>query len=129
VALKLSTTIRTSALAFVSTFNAGTMKIMAGTRPGDTTGAETTILATVALQSPAFTVSNGVATLNNPAAVNASATGSATWFRMIGANSNDRIDGLVTALGGGGDLELNTTTLVTGVSVDITGGTLTMPAG
>ena len=37
-------------------------------------------------------------------------------------------DGQVTATGGGGDLQLNTTSIVTGATVTITGnGTITMP--
>lgn len=126
MALKLSSNVRTQALGFTTLFNGGTMKIFSGSRPADTSGAETGVLATVALANPAFTVTGGIATLSDPAVVAASATGTASWFRLIGTVTTNRVDGSITAVGGGGDLELNTTSLVSGVALDITGGTITM---
>jgi hypothetical protein len=38
------------------------------------------------------------------------------------------MDGSVTATGAGGDLQLATTAISVGLTVDITGGTVTMPA-
>jgi hypothetical protein len=35
----------------------------------------------------------------------------------------------VSATGAGGDLELATTSITAGLTVDITGGTVTMPSG
>jgi len=109
----------------------GTVQIRSGTRPATANDAATgTLLATVTLADPAYgTAAAGVATLTDPAAVSGVADGAATWFRMFDSTPATVLDGSVTATGGGGDLTLNTTTISTGVSVDITGGSITMPAG
>lgn len=110
---------------------AGTLKIYSGTRPANPGAAITgTLLATVTLIDPAFGNSaTGAATLSDPAAVTAVATGTATHFRAADSNGNAVMDGKVTATGGGGDLELATTSITSGLSVDITGGTITTPVG
>ena len=108
---------------------AGTIQIRSGTRPAtaDTT-ATGTLLATVTLANPAFgSASSGVATLSDPSAVTAVATGTATWFRGLSGGAAAVFDGDVTATGGGGDLTLASTSITSGQSVDITGGTVTMP--
>ena len=54
------------------------------------------------------------------------------WFAYFAPYSMERHHDLVTsvsATGGGGDLELNTTSLVSGVAVSITSYTYTQPAG
>jgi hypothetical protein len=56
------------------------------------------------------------------------ATGTAGWFRITDNSGDTVMDGSVTATGGGGELELNTTSITTGVTVEITAGTLTTPA-
>lgn len=106
---------------------AGTIQIRSGTRPAtaDTT-ATGTLLATVTLIDPAFgSASNGVATMTDPASVTGVAAGTATWFRGLDSNALTVLDGDVSATGGGGDLQLNTTTISVGLTVDITGGTIT----
>jgi len=110
---------------------AGTIQIRSGTRPATANAAATgTLLATVTLIDPAFgTAAAGVAALTDPPAVSGVADGTATWFRMLDSTPATVLDGSVTATGGGGDLTLNTTTISTGLSVDVTGGSLTMPAG
>jgi hypothetical protein len=109
---------------------AGTIQIRSGTRPATpNTTATGTLLATVTLVDPAFgAASAGVATLADPASVNAVATGTASWFRALDSSSNAVMDGDVTATGGGGDLTLGTTSITSGLAVDITGGTITVPA-
>lgn len=136
MSLTLSTTARNAMCdALVDLLDAGTgagtIQIRSGTRPANpNTAATGTLLATVTLIDPAFGGSaTGVATLADPAAVTAAASGTATWFRALDSNSNAVMDGRVTATGGGGDLELATTSLTSGLSVDITGGTVTMPVG
>jgi hypothetical protein len=108
---------------------AGTIQIRSGTRPATANDAATgTLLATVTLADPAFgAAANGVATLTDPAPVTAAAAGTATWFRALDSTGATVMDGSVTATGGGGDLTLATTALTVGLSVDITGGTVTMP--
>lgn len=109
----------------------GTIEIRSGTRPAGAGDAATgTLLATVTLLNPAFgAASGGVATLNDPAAVAGVAAGTASWFRAKNGAAATVFDGSVSVTGGGGDLQLATTTISVGLSVDITGGTVTMPAG
>lgn len=110
---------------------AGTIAIRSGTRPALPTDTATgTLLATVTCADPAFgAASNGVATITDPAGVAAVATGTASWFRAFDSDGNAKFDGSVTATGGGGDLTLATTSITSGLTVDITGGTITVPAG
>lgn len=129
--LTLSATIR-SALADVigDALDGGSIQIRSGSRPaGPGSTATGTLLATVVLESPAFTESGGVLTLVDPDAVTAAADGTATWCRFLNASSAAVMDGKVTGTGGGGDLTLATTTITSGLSVDVTGGTITQPAG
>lgn len=108
---------------------AGTLQIRTGSQPTTANDAATgTLLATVTLIDPAFgSASNGVATLTDPGAVTAVATGTAGWFRGLDSTGATVVDGSVTATAGGGDIELATTSITSGLSVDITGGTITMP--
>lgn len=110
---------------------AGTIEIRSGSRPASANDAATgTLLATVTLIDPAFgAASNGVATLSDPVAVTGAAAGTATWFRALDSTGATVMDGSVTATAGGGDLTLATTTISVGLTVDITGGTVTVPAG
>lgn len=110
---------------------AGTIAIRSGTRPADpATTATGTLLATVTCIDPAFgAASSGAATIADPVAVTAVATATASWFRAFDSNGAACFDGSVTATGGGGDLTLASTAIASGMSVDITGGTITMPQG
>lgn len=110
---------------------AGTVQIRSGSRPASANSAATgTLLATVTLADPAYGSSaSGVATLTDPVSVTAVADGTATWFRVLDSNPATCWDGSVTATGGGGDMTLATTTITTGLAVDITGGSFTQPSG
>lgn len=110
---------------------AGSLQIRSGSRPASANDAATgTLLATVTLQNPAFDASaSGTKIVNDPGPVTGSADGTATWARFLDSDGNTCFDGSVTATGGGGDVELNTTTISTGVNFDITGGSVTMPPG
>lgn len=110
---------------------AGTIKIYTGSQPADADDAETgTLLATIPCSDPAFgSASAGSASANAIAPVAASATGTAGWFRAEDSTGANVLDGNITATGGGGNMELNSTSLVSGVDVDITTWTVTMPAG
>lgn len=110
---------------------AGTLQIRSGTRPASpATAATGTLLATVTLIRPAFgSWSAGSAAVADPAAVLAVATGTATWCRVLDSAATPVLDGDVTTTGSGGDLQLSSTSLATGQSLDITGGSLTMPQG
>lgn len=109
----------------------GTMQIRSGTRPATpATTATGTLLATVTFADPAFgAASTGVKTVADPAPVTAAATGTASWCRLLDSNAVAVLDGDVTATGGGGDVTLASTSIASGQTVDITGGTITMPQG
>lgn len=114
---------------------AGTVKLYTATQPAsaNTAVSSQTLLATFTLDDPSFgSSSSGVATLGGtPRTTTGVAAGTATWFRCEsnGGSTLTIFDGTVTATGGGGALELNTTTISNGVSVSITSGTFTMPSG
>lgn len=109
----------------------GSLQIRSGSRPASANDAAAgSLLAEVVLESPAFGSSSaGVATLADPDAVTAVASGTATWFRVLDGDDETVFDGSVTATGGDGDLTLATTSITSGLSVDITGGTFVMPDG
>jgi hypothetical protein len=111
--------------------SAGTIKIYDGTQPANANTAVSTqnLLATITLKNPAFGNSSaGVATLDVTGGVStsASATGTATWFRCATSGGNTVFDGSVGT--SGADLNLSSTSVVSGTTVSITSGTVTMPA-
>lgn len=110
---------------------AGTIQIRSGTRPALPTDTATgTLLATVTCIDPAFgSASAGAATIADPVAVTAAATGTASWFRAFDSSPAVKFDGAVTATGGGGDMTLASTSITSGQPVDITGGTISVPQG
>lgn len=108
--------------------NAGTIKIYTGSQPATAdTAASGTLLATFTLGSPGFgAASAGVITLNGtPLTVAAAATGTAGWFRMATSGGSTILDGSVGT--SGNQINLNTTSITSGVNVTITSGTITMP--
>mgnify|MGYP006976796087 CR=1 FL=1 len=131
MSLTLATSLRSALAAEIAAaLDGGSIEIRTGTRPANPgVAAGGTLLATVVLESPAFTESGGVLTLVDPDPVVAAANGTATWCRFLDSGGTAVMDGKVTATGGGGDLTLATTTISTGLTVDVTGGTITMPAG
>lgn len=105
----------------------GTLEIRSGTKPATTaTTAAGTLLVTVTLGTPSFgAASTRSATITDPAGATASATGTAGWFRAKTSGGTAVIDGTVGT--SGADLNLSKTAIVAGGSVDITGGTLSLP--
>jgi hypothetical protein len=111
---------------------AGTLKLYTGSQPASAGDAPSgTLLATITLSDPAFgAAASGVATLaGTPLSGTGVAAGTAGWARLADSAGNTVFDGAVTATGGGGQVELATTTISVGVTVQITSGTVTMPAG
>lgn len=109
---------------------AAILELRTGAKPASPDDAATgTLLASVTLNDPSFgTAVDGVITLDDsPALTDASAdaTGTAAHFRIKTSAGAGVVDGTVTATGGGGDLTLNTTSLVASASFTITGGTIT----
>lgn len=108
--------------------NAGTIKIYTGTQPATAdTAASGTLLATFTLGSPGFgAASSGTITLAGvPLTVAASNTGTAGWFRIATSGASTILDGSVGT--SGNQINLNTTSITSGVNVTITSGTITMP--
>lgn len=111
---------------------AGTIDVRTGSQPASANDAATgTLLATFTLQDPAFgAASTGVATLDVTPALTTTglAAGTAGWCRAKDSAGNTVFDGEVTATGGGGQVTMNTTTVSVGLDLEITSGTVTMPA-
>jgi len=103
---------------------AGLLRIYDGTRPA-TGGTATTLLAELTFSDPSFgAASGGVLTasaITQDAAANA--TGTATWFRVVDSAGTFVMDGDVGT--SGSDLNLNSTSISTGVAVSITSFVLT----
>lgn len=113
---------------------AGALQVYSGSRPAgpDTAVTSQTLLLEFTLADPSFGgAANGVITLDNSPALTAEgvAAGTATWFRLLDSDDTAVVDGKVSASGGGGDLILSTTTVSVGLDVEVSSGTITMPAG
>jgi hypothetical protein len=138
--LRLATTARNAAAdAVVDRLDVGTLtaagkfQIRSGTMPADPQTApptDSSVLATVVLANPAAgAAASGAATITDPAAVTADATGTATWARFLDRDNATVMDCDVTATGGGGAITLSTTSLSSGVTVDMGAITFTVPQG
>lgn len=106
----------------------GRCKIYSGSAPATADTAVTgTLLVDVPLSATAFgSASNGVITLNGvPLTVAASASGTAGYFRITTSGGTAILQGDVGT--SGAQLNLNTTTITSGVNVTITSGTVTVP--
>lgn len=127
---KISNTAASAAAdAVTALLNSGTLVIYTGSAPATVdTAATGTVLATLTLDATAFgAASNGVATANSITSATAAATGTAGYFRLLTSGAAARVQGDVTATGGGGDLELNTTSVSSGATVSVTALTYTQP--
>ncbi|HEX9904622.1 MAG TPA: hypothetical protein VGA77_06630 [Propylenella sp.] len=114
---------------------AGLLRIYAGSVPADADAAlgGATLLATLTMSDPAF----GAAADAAPGATatasaitsdtSADATGTASFFRLLDSNALAIMQGLVTATGGGGDMEINSVSITSGVTVQCTSFTYTQP--
>lgn len=119
------------ASAAVALMDGGTIDVRTGAQPASANDAATgTLLATFTLTNPAASgVLNGVVTYDADPDLETTglAAGTAGWFRAKTAGGATVHDGAVTATGGGGQLELNSTAVSVGVAVRITAGTFTQP--
>lgn len=135
MAIRLATAARNAAVDAVVDLidagaGAGTLKIYSGVQPATGNDEGTGLLATVTFADPAFgAAATGTASATDPAAVTGSAAGTAQSFVIEDSTGANVFNGTVTATGGGGDLQLSTTTISVGVTVDITSLTYTQPAG
>jgi hypothetical protein len=109
---------------------AAVLEVRTGSKPASPDDSATgTLLASITLNDPSFSsASDGVITLDDSPALtdsSADATGTAGYFRIKTSAGTAVVDGTVTATGQGGDITLNTTSIVSGAAVTITGGTIT----
>jgi hypothetical protein len=131
MAIKLSNTARSAAAdAVVDLADGGYIRIYDGAQaanPNTAIGSQV-LLAELTFGTPAFgAASNGVATANAITQdASANANGTATWFRVLQSNGTTVLwDGTVST--SGADLNLNSTSIVSGGTVDITSMTYTQP--
>lgn len=116
--------------------NSGTLKIYSGTQPTDANTAITsqTLLSTLTFGSTAFASATAsgsagskvvTATANSITSdTNAAATGTAAWFRCLKSDGTTVVmDGSVGT--SGADLNLNTTSIVSGATVSCSSFTIT----
>jgi hypothetical protein len=111
---------------------AGHLRIYTGPQPATVATAPSgTLLLDFTLSDPAYAAAaGGSAVLDVTPAVSAvaGATGTAGWFRLGDSTGAGVVDGSVTATGGGGNLELVTDAITSGVTVTINTLPMTMPA-
>lgn len=130
LALSYSTTIRTNRITQVLNAidggaGAGLWRIYDGSRPA-TCGTATTLLAEITLQDPSGTVGSQQLTFDNTPGMtdsSANATGTASWFRIVDSTATCCVDGNVGT--SGSDLNLNSTSINSGVEVTITSAVIT----
>jgi hypothetical protein len=104
----------------------GTIEVRTGVKPASPDDAATgTLLATFTLSNPAFGSASGrSASINAVASVTAVATGTAGYFRAKNSAGTAQFDGDVGTAGE--ELNLNTTSITSGGTVSVTGGTVSV---
>jgi len=126
--IKLSTAARNAEMDAITAQlgSAALVRIYDGTRPANpgTAVVAQVKLAELTAGSPfAPAASGGVLTANAITQANALATGTASWFRATTSGGTAVVDGDVGV--GSGDLQLNTTSIVSGGPVQVTACTIT----
>jgi hypothetical protein len=133
VALQFSTAVRNALLDAIesTTGTSAILRIRTGAPPANCAAADTgTVLVTMNLPSDWMAAASGgsKAKLGTWSDASADATGTAGHFRIYDSSGTTcHMQGTVTATGGGGDLELVTTSIVATQPVEITTFTLTAP--
>jgi len=113
---------------------AGLVRIYTGAQPALNAAVSGTLLAEFTMSDPAFGAaaaagSGAVATaLSMPKTdAAAAATGTAGYGAVVDSNSVVLWTGTVTATGGGGDFEIDNTSITSGQEVQLTSWTFTLP--
>lgn len=132
MAVKLTTAVRDDMLDLIVTAigSNGLLRIYDGSQPAGpgTAVSSQNLLAELALSATAGTVSGGVLTFGTITQdSSANATGTATWYRVTTSGGTGVVDGSVGT--SGADLNLNTTSIVTGGPVAVSSFTYTAPGG
>lgn len=126
MAVGMSTTLRNARLDAITTAvgASGKLRIYDGSRPA-TGGTVTTLLAELTLNATfAPAASSGTLTLNAITGdTSADATGTATWARIVTSGGTFVADCSVGT--SGADINLNTTSIVTGATVTVTSAVFT----
>jgi hypothetical protein len=131
MAIKLSVAVRNARLDAIETAisTSAVLKIRTGTVPTNIVDADAgTVLATLNLPSDwmAAAASGSKAKSGTWQDTTADATGTAGHFRIYASDgTTQHIQGTVTATSGGGDMELDNTSIASGQQVTITTFTLT----
>lgn len=104
---------------------AATIEIRTGAKPATPeTAATGTLLGTVTI-SGSFTSTGGSLTAADPATVTAVASGTAGYFRIKTSGGTAKIDGTIGT--SGADLNLSTTSVVSGGNIDLGVPTINIP--
>ena len=130
--LKLDTTLRSNMMDEITAVagSSAKIKIYAGTQPSGGGATSATLLGTLTCAATfAPAASGGVLTLGSVSGdSSADATGTASWFRLTTSGDVFVLDGDITVTNGGGDLTLDSTGIVIGGSISLSGtNTLTAP--
>ena len=112
---------------------AGKIRVYSGSKPAgpDTAITSQVLLGEFTLADPAFTAgATGVRDLDaTPVLTTVGlAAGEAAWYRALSSDNVAHFDGPVTAVGGGGELQMHTTTVSVGLDLALPAGSLTQPA-
>lgn len=134
--MKIDTTVRNAAadaaVDLLDVGGAGKLQIWSGTAPTDPSATPAgTKLAEITLNTTAFgAASTGVCTLDVTGGLSAiaDATGTAGFARLVDGNGAGRMDLTVSDDAGTGEVKLASTSIVSGTTVEVTSGTVTMPA-
>ena len=136
MAIKLIATLANTMLDLISTdidegAGNGTIKVYDGSQPAtpETAVSGQTLLATLTFQDPTVTAGATGSLLTFDSIdddVSADNGGVATWARILDTAGAAVFDIDVTATGGGGGLEFNTTTFVAGKVVSISAFTIAL---
>lgn len=107
----------------------GTLTVRTGIAPGAGAVATGTVLATITLPTPAFgAAATTVAKSGTWEDASADATGTAAHFRIV-CVGGAIVEGTVTATGGGGDMQLSSTSLAAGNPFTVTAFSMSLSNG
>ncbi|AVQ81646.1 hypothetical protein [Variovorax sp. PMC12] len=128
--IQMGTALRNARSAQIETTigTSAKVQIRTGAQPANCAAADSgTLLAEFALASDWSTQTGGVLTFSStPISATASGSGTAAHYRIKdSAGTTCHMQGSVTATGGGGDLTVDNTSIVSGQTAQITGWTIT----
>ncbi len=128
MALQLGTTLRTDMAGEIVTAAAGgTIKLFSAAVPANCAAADPSgELADGTLPSPALSAASGAATKSGTWTTTGTAAGTAATFRLYTSGAVCFAQGNVTATGGGGTMEISSTTIAIGQVDTVTSVTLTV---